>query len=875
MKKEKLLSAYLAVLAFLIPLAVYLLTACPTVYVGDSGEMITAAYYLGIPHPPGYPLYTMFGKLMSTLPLFTIAYRVNLTASFFGALSILFSYLLFRRISVAFFKEARENSAVFMDLAAFFSALSAAFSFTLWNQALMTKGGLYTLNLLIIILALSILLKISLETKPFKIKDFLLLGLICGLGLANHNTMIPLTLLFAVYAAGIVFIKDKSKALFYLPVILLTAVFSAGIIYLYLLIRAKAGPVINWGDPENLQNLFRHISRQQYLIIDPGKRTLGQFFVQLYGYGLAIFRQHNLLFLLFPAGLYAFWKYSKKYLFLTALLFLATSAGFAIFTNFYLNSHDLYIIDPFLLPSFFMLSLFSAVGLFFFLAKLQNKKLFSALILTGIALCALLLVPFNYFKADKSKNWLAFNYGVNLFKTIKPNGTLFTAGDNATFISCYLSRVEKRRPDITLHDDTGNVFGNIYGEDFHRLPFGEYQKRLNETQMQIIREAVNPVYCVTGSNLNNAPGFKMKPDGVLFRILKNAGDKIEAFDFSRYDTTSFENTVFFKDFLNRELLSLFYFSLAEIAVDAGNKTSGEYYYLKAEEFGGDMATTQNNLAISYIKKENYQEAIDHCKKAVVIEPRYADAYNNLGISFYKLGDFKQAETYYLKAIETAPRDTYLYNLGQLYRDAKKPDGALEVYRRALQINPFIPKGNFIIGNAYLDKGQFASAIEAFLQGLKVEPESFEIYTNLGVAYEKNNMTEKAGEAFKKAIELNPKLAEARFGLGSILQKQKDYNGAVLNYSEAIKINQNFSEAWNALGLLLNATGNYKEGANCFRNLTVLRPKDVEAWNNLGIAYGSINEFSEAIKAWEKALALDPNYTNAKMNILKVKGMMGK
>src|SRR3989339_695407 len=851
MKKTNNISRYLSILAFIFPLSIYILTACPTVYVGDSGEMITAAYYLGIPHPPGYPLYTMFGKLMSTLPLFTIAYRVNLTASFFGALSILFSYLLFRNISCIFFRETREKSPAIMDIAAFLSAISIAFSFTFWNQSLITKGGLYTLNLLIIILALHILLRISVEAKHLNMKNFVLLGVICGLGLANHNTMVPLTLFFAIYTAGVVFIQDKKRALVCLPLILITALVSAAILYLYLIVRANAAPVINWGNPENMENLLRHISRQQYLIVDQGKRTISHFFVELYGYGLAVFSQKNFLF----------------------ILFLFASAGFAVFTNFYLNTHDLYIVDPFLIPSFFMLSLFSVIGLFFIIEILLPKKLPVYVLVSVIAIFSILLIPFNYFKSDKSKNWLAFKYGANLFRTIKKNSTLFTAGDNATFITCYLSKVEKIRPDIIIRDDTGNVFDNIYGKDFHGLEFGNYYKRLNETQWKLINEAITPVYCVTGSNLNNAPGFQMKPDGVLFRIVKDAGQNIDTFDFSKYDTSSYEDNTFYKDFLNRELISLFYFSMAEVAFDTGNKKSAEHYYLKSEEFGGDMATTQNNLAISYIRKEFYKKAIEHATKAIDIDPRFADAYNNLGISYYKSGNFKEAITYYIKAIETGPRDTYLYNLGQLYRDANMSDGAIDAYQRALLINPYIPKGNYIVGNAYFDKGEFDKAIEFYLKGLIVEPDSFEIYTNLGAVYDRKSMLKESGDAFKKAIFLNPKLPEAKYGLGSVLQKQKDYGAALKNYSEAVSINHNFAEGWNALGLLLNSTGNYKEAVNCFKNLTILTPKDVEAWNNLGISYGSINEFNEAIKAWEKALSLDPNYKNSKLNIEKVKGMM--
>lgn len=59
-------------------LAVYGRTLAPTLAGGDSGELTTAAYTLGVAHPPGYPLYTLLGKAFSLLPYGSIAWRLNL-----------------------------------------------------------------------------------------------------------------------------------------------------------------------------------------------------------------------------------------------------------------------------------------------------------------------------------------------------------------------------------------------------------------------------------------------------------------------------------------------------------------------------------------------------------------------------------------------------------------------------------------------------------------------------------------------------------------------------------------------------------------------------------------------------------------------------
>ena len=73
----------IGIIVFLTSFYTYLHTLCPSVYVGDSGELITAAYTLGICHPPGYPVYCILGKIATIIfPYGNIAFRVNLVSVF-------------------------------------------------------------------------------------------------------------------------------------------------------------------------------------------------------------------------------------------------------------------------------------------------------------------------------------------------------------------------------------------------------------------------------------------------------------------------------------------------------------------------------------------------------------------------------------------------------------------------------------------------------------------------------------------------------------------------------------------------------------------------------------------------------------------------
>ena len=73
----------------------YLLTVTVSCPFWDSGEYIATSYTLGIPHPPGTPLYVLIGRVFSMVPLFPqIATRVNYLSAFASSLACVFTYLI-------------------------------------------------------------------------------------------------------------------------------------------------------------------------------------------------------------------------------------------------------------------------------------------------------------------------------------------------------------------------------------------------------------------------------------------------------------------------------------------------------------------------------------------------------------------------------------------------------------------------------------------------------------------------------------------------------------------------------------------------------------------------------------------------------------
>ena len=76
----------LALLATLIVLAGYVFTLAPTVTFWDAGEFIASAHILGVPHPPGTPLFVIMGHVADmVLPFRHTAIKTNLMTAAFSA----------------------------------------------------------------------------------------------------------------------------------------------------------------------------------------------------------------------------------------------------------------------------------------------------------------------------------------------------------------------------------------------------------------------------------------------------------------------------------------------------------------------------------------------------------------------------------------------------------------------------------------------------------------------------------------------------------------------------------------------------------------------------------------------------------------------
>jgi hypothetical protein len=175
--------SYLAAsIASVLVFILYLLTLAPSTAMWDTSEYITAAQVLGLPHPPGNPLFVLIGRVFAILPLSSsIAVRINILAAVCSAVSAGMWFLITERVLVGWFAQ-RWQRIVGGSLA----ALIGATAFTVWNQSVVNEK-VYTVSLMGIAIISWLMIRWCDEPDGRRADRILVLvAYLCGLGYANH-----------------------------------------------------------------------------------------------------------------------------------------------------------------------------------------------------------------------------------------------------------------------------------------------------------------------------------------------------------------------------------------------------------------------------------------------------------------------------------------------------------------------------------------------------------------------------------------------------------------------------------------------------------------------------------------------------------------
>ena len=235
--------SYLAAgIAAALVFGLYVLTLSPDTAMWDTSEYITAAYTLGIPHPPGNPFFVLMGRVFALLPIApNVAMRINVMAALSSAVSAGMWFLVTERVLVGWFSE-RWQRIVGGALA----VLIGATAFTVWSQSVVNEK-VYTISLAGLAVAAWLTVRWCDEPDGASAdKTLVLIAYTIGLGYAVHMAG-----MLVAPAVGLAVLIRRPKTILRWKLLLAcaAAVLIGGSSFATQPIRAALFPAINEGEP--------------------------------------------------------------------------------------------------------------------------------------------------------------------------------------------------------------------------------------------------------------------------------------------------------------------------------------------------------------------------------------------------------------------------------------------------------------------------------------------------------------------------------------------------------------------------------------------------------------------------------------------------
>ncbi|MFH1562260.1 MAG: DUF2723 domain-containing protein [Nitrospirota bacterium] len=660
---------------FLISFFIYLKTLTPTVGYHDSGDMTVAAYLLGIPHPPGYPLYCLLGKLFTCIPIGNIAYRLNLISGLCGALTVMMVYFIVMKMENGKWKvtehgaKSKEQRAKNNEGETPYSILHApcsmltplipgvvaafmlCFAITFWEQAVVAEK--YTLNALFATLLIFILIKwqesihssqsavrspqSSIHNSQFTIHNsqfyLYLFTFLLGLSFTHHLQtifLVPAGIYFIFITLGRNYKKIlnpsfiiKTLILFVIPLCL----------YLYLPIRAKAQPLANWGDPSTFERFKEHITAEAYsgffamnTLLSNLIEHLSKFFVEQFTLlPLLIGLLGGIIFLI------------KRRHFAIALLIIVIADTLHSIRYTIPNIEDYYI------PAFIVFSIWIGQGVAGIM-EMGSKKVKELVYLLFLILPLFPLLTHYQYNA-RGGYYLPYDHCMNILNSLEKNAVLITKGDDDLFPIWYMQYIEKRRTDVA---------------PFNMILFkNSWHIEQNKSRHPYLNLSIQPQKMVSSTNPQG--------DGLDDISRSRLVDTVER------NCQTYPTYAYYIDCLSKNYSLVIEGLLCRVFPQSdGNKqlegldkhkdwlkiTRGIYSGKIKDRRGVDTlktyAMTYLNRGTTYFTMGKYQEAMEEFKSGVKIQPNSIELHYNLGGAYINLGRRDEAIGEFQKVLEIDP-----------------------------------------------------------------------------------------------------------------------------------------------------------------------------------------------------------------------------
>lgn len=317
---------------------------------------------------------------------------------------------------------------------------------------------------------------------------------------------------------------------------------------------------------------------------------------------------------------------------------------------------------------------------------------------------------------------------------------------------------------------------------------------------------------------------KLNPQKVEEIFLENAPEQIlktqTVFDAPKEQSAPQEK-VLTKHTESKNTEAQRYLDLGVEAYERGELNRSIEYLLQSQRLDNN-AVVNNNLGMTYKRKDNIKEAIAYFEKAFELDKTYVQP---------------------------------LLNLSLIYKDMKKQERELYYLEKALEANPKEYATYYLLGNYYYLKNNYEVAIAYYYKSVELNDQFFDGYCGLAAALYSVDDYENALKALEQARILKDDSDKVFYALAKTYIQSKEYRKAKYYLEEAMVINPD-TNYMRELAKINYFLGNYDKSMELYQMLLADSNKG-EIFNDLGLCYYHLGQQQKALEFFEKALKENP------------------
>ncbi|MGI8470320.1 MAG: tetratricopeptide repeat protein [Pyrinomonadaceae bacterium] len=224
----------------------------------------------------------------------------------------------------------------------------------------------------------------------------------------------------------------------------------------------------------------------------------------------------------------------------------------------------------------------------------------------------------------------------------------------------------------------------------------------------------------------------------------------------------------------------------------------------------DDSQTRTDLAIAQMRLSDVDAAISQAQAAINLDPKNARAHHILGRLFYMKGEYAAALPELERSMILEPDFDTAYTLGMTYLQIKQVDRAkllFEELQTALKKNARL---NILLAHAFEDTGYYPEAEDEVKKALAIDPNIPRAHFYIGfliLQYGGTSRLAEAGKEFDAELKINPQDFYSNFFRGVVYNVSVEHAKAIPFLEKAIQINPNIAEPYLFLGQSYGELGN--------------------------------------------------------------------